>query len=205
MSCLRCRHRSLNRFKIPHFSKKNYIWSLTKRGPQPTDIALRIRADFSLGHYAFFMAVQIFNGILQSDHMGISRFINFINDTGQGCAFSASGRPCHQYQPLCHFCYIYNCLGQMKLLWIRQFKIHYPNNRSQRIALSKYIGPETGYSRYCEGKIIISAGRYPLHAAFPCRVIQLSNQPVHFLLKNFFFSFMYNGSAQLKAVSHAGY
>lgn len=63
--------------------------------PDPGDIAVRIRDNLPLGYHALFMPVQVFNGVLQCDDMGVPGAVDFVDDTGQGGAFAAACRSGH--------------------------------------------------------------------------------------------------------------
>ncbi len=129
---------------IPEFSQEDDIRGLPKSRPESRSIILRIGQDLPLGHDAFLMTVEILDGILQGDDMGVPAFIDPVDDAGQSGAFSTACRPSDQSQPAFQARYSQHLLGNADSFRIRQFKMNHPDNGSDGTPLFKDTGPETG-------------------------------------------------------------
>ena len=70
-------------------------------------------ADFTLCKNAFFVAMDKFKGILDGNDVGVTPFIDIIDNGSKGCRLAASCGAGHQNQALGEFSDVFDCLRQL--------------------------------------------------------------------------------------------
>ena len=72
-------HSHMNCFIIAHFTKQNYIRTLTQAGAKRRNIAFCIDIDFTLTDNTLIMSVKKFQWVFQLDDMLALRVVNMVN------------------------------------------------------------------------------------------------------------------------------
>ena len=120
MTGLRCSHCSVDRLVITHLAEQDDIRTLAQRRAKCGQVAFRVRADFSLGYDAFFVAMQELKRILERDHVILAFVVDPVNEAGECCGLTASGRSGHKNHATSGVCEIHDGIRNVQFTRLRK-------------------------------------------------------------------------------------
>lgn len=83
MACLRGGQRRLDGVQVPHLADEDNIGVLAEDGPQAVGIGAGVRADLPLVHDAAIRHVDVLDGVLQRDDVGVSGVVDAVQQGRQ--------------------------------------------------------------------------------------------------------------------------
>ena len=90
-------HGHLDGFQVPHLPQKDNVRTFPQSAAQGADIAGRIAADLPLGHDAAVVPVNVFDGVLHGNDVGLPAVVDGVDQAGQGGRFAAARRTGDQH------------------------------------------------------------------------------------------------------------
>ena len=88
MTCECGGERHLYALNIAHLSDENHIRALPHHMAQRLLVARGIRADLALRNAGHIVEMQVFDGVLDRDHVNRTRLIDLVNHRGERRALS---------------------------------------------------------------------------------------------------------------------
>ena len=175
MPGFRRRHSSLYRLQIPHFAKQDHIRRLPQAGPQGGNVAGGVHGQLPLADNALVVPVEVFNGVLNGNDMGVPGAIHRVHDAGQSRGFAAAGRAGNQDHAPGHVGDLHDLLGDVHFPPIGDAEADYPNHRRQGTPLPVGVDPEPGQAGDREREIVIPHGDTPIDGSVG-HIVQLPDQ-----------------------------
>ena len=120
--------------------------------------------------------MQELDRILNGDDVAGSALVDPVDNAGQGGAFPASGRACHQHHAAAQLGKAGDKGRNAHLIRIRQTKGHHAVGRSQAAALPVCIAAKAAQVFQGKGEIIVPLLQQPVQASAPGQLIGLPDQ-----------------------------
>ena len=176
MAGFRGGHRGFNRIEIPHLAEQDDIGSLPEGSHQSIYITVRIQSNLTLGDNGTVMPVQIFNRILQSNNVAVSRPVYFIDNTCQSGGFSAACGSGDKDKPFFQVCRPDDFRRDVHIFRSGYLKVNNTDDGGQGASLFHDTHAESGDSFNRTGKIVIPVGMQLIHTSVVAELIKRSDQ-----------------------------
>ena len=185
MPRLRRRHGGADGLVVPHFPPQDHLRCLPQASPQGGKVIRGVNGDLPLADDAPPVPVQVLDGVLQRDDVGLPGAVDAVDDTGLGGGLAAAGSAGDQHHAMGQVRQVHDLFRDAQGPVIRDVKGHQPHHRRKRPPLAVGIHPEPGQARDRKGKVIVSGGPVGVHGAVR-HIIQPHDEALRFRREHLF-------------------
>ena len=132
---------------VPHFPQQDHVRRLPQASPQGGQVIHRVDGNLPLADDAPLIPVEVLDGVLQGDDVGLPGAVDAVDDAGLGGGFAAAGGTGDQHHSGRDIRQIHDQGGDPDGLPVRNVEGYQPNDQSHRAALPVGIYPETCQTR----------------------------------------------------------